>query len=42
MVALHVNYKVVKLFPNQAMGVRIQNQKAGYLNRPQDLQVLSM
>jgi len=40
--AINVHFKVVRLFPIQTVRVKIKNQKAGYHNRHQDLQILSM
>lgn len=37
--AIHVNFQVVRLPPIKAAHVKIQSQKAGYHNQPQDLQV---
>jgi len=39
MTNLYVYFKVVRLFLIQVTHVKIQNQKAGYHNQPQDLQV---
>jgi len=40
MINLRVHFKVVTLFHTRVIIAKIKNQKIGYPNRPQDLQVL--
>jgi len=40
--AILVYFQVVRLFHSRTINVKIQKQKAGHHNQPQDLQALAM